>query len=507
MLRKVLVLTIIAVIVGSFAAMVYAHTLSWESYNDVLVSNVNLGYRKVEAHIMRHPTNSSILMAAYIDYFAGIDPNKPLHRCRVAVSTDGGATWTDRGYIPLPSGTRVSADPVIAVSTVNNTTTWYVSCVALSSLARDYSVGDVSKVYFVTSTDNGYTWSTPTVIAEASCVNSNNCPIVDKPWIAVYGSNVYLCWAKLDNKILVYSTTNPQPSPISILFKRHGGTEHLIDSGTANRRNNAASDRSVQGCNIAVNSNGIIYIAWSKNVSDTTANILLKRSFDNGTTVENTPQLIASPNRIPTVAGAGEYICISAFGCVIGVTINNTQSGFPVNNFPQMVIDTSNNIHVTWTGYSSTSLTNIMYKKITNCTTKDQSCTISSAVNVTNEGTANKDQFLPSITFSSTNNTVIITALDRRGSLDNVAWRPTSYHCHLNINSCTSSSHWSTSSIGQQSANYDGSNRATTYIGSYYGVTSTSAREAYAVWGDGRTVNVGGTLDPRVRIWFDRTTT
>jgi len=172
-----------------------------------------------------------------------------------------------------------------------------------------------------------------------------------------------------------------------------------------------------------------------------------------------------------------------------------------------MVIDTSNNIHVTWTGYSSTSLTNIMYKKITNCTTQGQSCTISSAVNVTNEGTANKDQFLPSITFSSANNTVIITALDRRGSSDNVAWRPTSYHCHINTNSCESSSHWSTSSIGQQSANYDGSNKATTYIGSYYGVTSTSSREAYAVWGDGRTVNVGGILDPRVRIWFDRTTT
>ncbi len=346
MRRKVLALTIIAVVVGSFTAMVYAHTLSWESYNDVLVSNVNLGYRKVEAHIMRHPTNSSILMAAYIDSFAGIAPDKPWHRCRVAVSTDGGATWTDRGYIPLPSGTKISADPVIAVSTVNNTTTWYVSCVAFSSLAREYWIDDVSKVYFVTSTDNGSTWSTPTVVAEATCVSSNTCPIVDKPWIAVHGSNVYLCWAKIDNKIAVFNRI--EPSPISILFKRHGGTELSIDSGTANRANNTASDRSVHGCNIAVNSNGIIYIAWSKNVSNTTANILLKRSFDQGATVENTAQLIASPNRIPTSAGT----CTEPFGCVIGVTLNNTQSGIVVNNFPQMVIDTSNNIHVTWTGYS-----------------------------------------------------------------------------------------------------------------------------------------------------------
>jgi len=252
MLRKVLVLTIIAVIVGIFTAIVYAHTLSWESYNDVLVSNVNLGYKKVEAHIMRHPTNSSILMAAYIDYFAGGATEG--HRCRVAVSTDGGATWTDRGYIPLPSGTYVSADPVVAVRTVNNTTTWYVSCVALSDIVDFYNDGDVSKVYFVTSTDNGSTWSTPTVVAEATCVSSNNYPVVDKPWIAVHESNVYLCWAKLDNRLAV---ENGSTSPISILFKRHGGTEHQIDSGTANKANNYVNDRSVQGCNIAVNSNGI----------------------------------------------------------------------------------------------------------------------------------------------------------------------------------------------------------------------------------------------------------
>ncbi len=84
------------------------------------------------------------------------------------------------------------------------------------------------------------------------------------------------------------------------------------------------------------------------------------------------------------------------------------------------------------------------------------------------------------------------------------------YHCHLDVNTCTSSSHWSTSSIGPQSANTDIiNNRVYTrnYIGSYYGLTSNSAREAYYVWVNNRTVNIAGTLDSKLRIWFDRTST
>ncbi|MCS6767857.1 MAG: hypothetical protein RMJ59_01880 [Candidatus Nitrosocaldus sp.] len=107
-------------------------------------------------------------------------------------------------------------------------------------------------------------------------------------------------------------------------------------------------------------------------------------------------------------------------------------------------------------GYAPTASppnTNIMYKKITNCTTQGQNCStspsdVNAAVNIVNEGTANKDQFLPSITFSSRTSTLVVTAFDRRDSTDNTLWRPRSYHCHLDVNTCESSSHWSTSSKG-----------------------------------------------------------
>ncbi len=141
-----------------------------------------------------------------------------------------------------------------------------------------YSLGDVSKIFYSTSTHNGATWSAPTVVAEATCTNNdintdNDCPIVDKPWIAVRGSNVYLCWVRLDDMIRVFnSKPNYLSSTMHLFFKRVDGSTVELDSGTTTLVNNGISDRSVQGCNIAVNnSNGIIYVAWTKLVSDTSA--------------------------------------------------------------------------------------------------------------------------------------------------------------------------------------------------------------------------------------------
>ncbi len=91
----------------------------------------------------------------------------------------------------------------------------------------------------------------------------------------------------------------------------------------------------------------------------------MKRSFYNGNTFDST-QIIAAPTRIPTTAGYQDADppnvgCKRSFGCVIGDTnSNNQQSGILAPNFPYLAIDSANNLHVTWTGYSSTSLTNIM---------------------------------------------------------------------------------------------------------------------------------------------------
>ncbi len=111
--------------ISSVMMIASAGTISWELYNDVLVSNADLGYRKDEAHVMRHPSNNNILVAAFIDYAAG---QGVTGKCRIATSSDGGGSWTDRGYLPLPTSTYISADPVLAVSG----STWYVACHAMT---------------------------------------------------------------------------------------------------------------------------------------------------------------------------------------------------------------------------------------------------------------------------------------------------------------------------------------------------------------------------------------
>jgi Neuraminidase (sialidase) len=56
---------------------------------------------------------------------------------------------------------------VVAVSKVGDTIRWYIACLALSDSIKYYNKNDVSKIYYSTSTDNGATWSSPTVVAEA----------------------------------------------------------------------------------------------------------------------------------------------------------------------------------------------------------------------------------------------------------------------------------------------------------------------------------------------------
>lgn len=479
MQKRAISALIIALIIVAGSSMVYAGTISWEFYNDILVSNADVSAHKKEAHIMRHPTDSNRLLAAFIDFASTPE------RCRVATSSNAGTSWSVASYLPLPSSTSRSNDPVIAVRSTTSGTTWYVGCVAFTD--GSYSIGDYSKIYYSTSTDNGSTWSSTVVVREAYCSSSSNCPMVDKPWITVYGSNVYVCYAYMDNFI---AWNNGNQSTIRIFVN-----SKEITSGTAWQANDRVSDRSVQGCNIAVNSNGVIYVVWARLASDTQGKIELSRSFDNGNTFE-APRKVADFTRTPTKAGT----CTDAFGCVIGVIANAQRSGFRAPSFPYIAIDSSNNIHIVYQDYSNSTLTDIKYTRSNNCKTQTQTCEFTAPVRILNDNNVSKDQFMPSIVFSGKTNTIHVTALDRRDSTDNTGWRPTHYHCHLlDVNACTQESHWSTSSIGAQSANLDGSS----FIGDYYSVTSNSSREAYAVWVDTKTVNA----DWKYRIWFDRTTT
>lgn len=466
------------ILLSSTILAAYAGNVNWTYPDDVWVSNDSNSYNRKEAHVVKSPASSTNLLALYIDY--------QQNKCRAASSSDGGNSWIVRSYLPLPSGTTVSVDPVLSASG----NTWYAVCFALTD--SSYSIGDISVIYYAISTDNGASWSSPTAVKTESCVSSTNCPLVDKPWIAVSGSNVYVCWARYDN---YQNLVNGLSTGVHIKFIRIGGSELNLADGTAYPRTSSRvnSDRSVQGCNIAINNNGVVYVAWSKLTSNTAGSMQLKRSFNSGALFDAT-KTIRTFTRTPTVVGN----CIDAYGCVQGLYINGN-TGFRVPNFPYMAIDSSNNLHVVYMDYSSTSLTDIKYTKSTNCATSGSSCTFTTGVKVLNDGSVAKDQFLPSI-IVSTSNTLHITALDRRDSLQNTEWYPKEYHCHLSTNACTVETQWEISSISSYSSiNFDGN--VNIFIGDYYSVTSNSATEAIPLWVDTRSLG-----QQKYQIWSDITT-
>lgn len=483
---EIFVLAII--IVGSTGVSVYAVTIDWSFPNDVLVSGDDPSYKKTEAFVLGSPADPNKLVAAYNDAGATGGSN-----CRPSTSSDAGASWTVRSFPSLPTSTNFGTDPVLAVN--GSGSTWYMICLGLTD--GDYSIGDTSSVFYVTSSNNGTTWGSANVLATKTCSSSSNCQLEDKPWITAAGNKVYSCWTRFDNKIAL---GNGQTTGAHIIFRKIGSAElSPLANGTSNPSNLFVSDRTVQGCTIAVNGNGVIYVAWMRNSEDQHGQIQMRRSFDNGASFDSV-QNITTFTRLPTSVGN----CVNAFGCAKGAFVQNTQTGFRIPGFPQLAIDNSNNVNVVYESYTSSSLTDISYLKLTNCATSGQSCTVSGPVNVLNDGGTLKDQFLGSITYSPRTDTLHIAALDRRSDTQNVKWQPYDYHCELSQNTCTSNAHWSTSNIaGNQPINnfITVTTPGDQFIGDYYRIASTSARDGHYVWVDTRTYNG----NQQFRIWSDRT--
>jgi hypothetical protein len=95
-----------------------------------------------------------------------------------ATSTDGGATWTDRGTLPVPAAYptwKWSSDPVLAI----NTATGAVYYTGLGDVGTSLSAVGVIKGRF--ATDGTFTWDPPS----AARVASTTTDFLDKEWIAV----------------------------------------------------------------------------------------------------------------------------------------------------------------------------------------------------------------------------------------------------------------------------------------------------------------------------------
>ncbi len=444
----------------------------WDFPNDVLVSSVNSTLTQVEPHLSDggDANGNSTLAAAITDYASpSVVSGIRQPECRVYSSSDAGATWTDRGFLGIPSNTNLSGDPVVST---DSSGTLFIAC-----LARHITDNMPSDIVYWRSTDRGVTWGSLIVIV------SNTTGIMnDKPWIAsdikdptsAFRNNVYACWIYLGSpQNILFRKIEPSSDPNRPILTLASGT------GAANALINL--------CSLSVGKSGIIYATWARLINATAGIVQMKRSFDGGKSFETTAQNVTTFVRLSQTVGTS---CSFPWGCLKGTST----SGFRVTPLPSSAVDYNWDLHITYmsngTSVSPPSFAtraDVMYVKATGCTTTS-SCTFSSPISVVNDGGLARDQWEPMISVSLKSNTIHITALDRRNDASNTQWELWAYDCNLSIFACTSPSDWAVQRVS--SAKSD--NLGTDFIGDYHGIASNSiarVREAFTVWTDTRNSN------------------
>jgi hypothetical protein len=444
----------------------FADTATWDFSNDSLLGT-GANTKQVESSItvdgQAGTSNTLNLMAGYMYNTGGSQSIN--YQCRIATSGNAGASWTDKGIISLGSG-QSGSDPRIVSDSSGY---YYAICDVISS------TGATSLDYWV-STDGGSSWSGPNAISDS------NQAATDRPDAAVLGGSnyIYACWQNEASGVQTIYLKRIWPTT---------GSELTVATGS----DTVGSNGPINICSVAVDSSGVVYVTWPRLTADTggqgygTGIIQLRRSFDQGGSMESNTQTLLTFNRFPTTINN----CRHTWGCILGTS----STGIRISPNPNIAIDSSRNLHLTYGEYSSTSLGDVKYVEITSCTTQNSNCTVNTIVNPANDGGVAKDQFMPEISVSPKTNTVNIVALDRRNSQDNTSWQPWHYHCDVS-SQCGSSTDWETTAITTQlSWNVDGLST----IGDYNGLTSSSTHEAHASWPDNRLYNSNSSL----RVWMN----
>jgi hypothetical protein len=232
-----------------------------------------------------------------------------------SVSSDGGRTFTDQGYLnPGPNLINFLGGDPVAVCTDEQT--FYQS-----SIFQAVTAGvSVSK-----STDGGKTFGDPVQVVGKDPFSH----LVDKPWMAADPSNpknLYVTYTDFDFSGTVCTVTR---LGIELVSSTDGGATWsaptVIDNGCYPNED--------QGSNVAVDGAGKVYVAWEQFPALLPTNeIDIARSTDRGNTF--TPKSTVS---IVTIVG-------SPFGLL--------QGGFRNNEFPSLAIDLSHGgngpLYIAW---------------------------------------------------------------------------------------------------------------------------------------------------------------
>jgi hypothetical protein len=304
-------------------------------------------------------------------------------------SSDGGSTWSG-GCATLAKGAMGGeGDPVVGYDL--NGTAWRGGLDVLRS--------GQSEIVVSNSSDNGKTWSTPTVAVKLSKLLS------DKPWLAIDTN------ADSPDKNAIYiSSTQFDSENNSQIY-----VTHSTDGGQS-WQSVAAASQAVwpqinQFSDLAIGGDGTVYLSYlscdatgpANDCGDRAGMLYITQSADGGNTW-------ATPVLMATMGLAFDNCACAFFG-----NLPNTSE--PMSEIPVIAIDNSSGAHAgelyfaayTWTG---------VFMQLLLGTSMDGGNTWNPAIAVAPK-TDKHDQFLPWINVSA-KGVLGITWLDRRNDPNNL---------------------------------------------------------------------------------------
>jgi hypothetical protein len=263
------------------------------------------------------PTNPAVVVAGWNDYCM---TDLAAGWMGLAFSTDGGMTWLDStlpGY-PLDNsveglasplkGRTDAGDPLVAF---DNDGRLFVGGISFNRVMPQNGSVFVS-TYAANPGPAGPTGQLPKDYLRTRIIDKAGTPSLagifqDKPMLEVdrstaspFEDNVYFCWTK---------------------FQGNGGRSKIYfsrstDHGATWRNGQMVSDGNVQGCDIAVEHDGDVYVSWRSfaGIGGDSNGMRVVRSSDGGLTFSKPRQIATFTSYFPNIGGVrdcgdGPFLC------------------------------------------------------------------------------------------------------------------------------------------------------------------------------------------------------
>ncbi|MCI4337382.1 MAG: hypothetical protein L3K17_09415 [Thermoplasmata archaeon] len=326
----------------------------------------------------------------------------------VATSTDDGANWRTPVYLSDPNCTGYdmyfpsAAQPaitslsngtlVLAYEQYNLTSNsgCYYYCYGVTSVPYFYCTYlYYDRIVVRESSDNGTTWSTPTVLTSVSNDNNGSCSVAGanglQPMIAAYGDTVYVAWTNFTDSDFYGISTG-----VNLRISPDGGTTWGVDKLLAPVQGDGSGlTESAMNPDLLVSPNGTLYVAYLTKIGFTletlygctcydfqSGQLELATSTDNGSTftyraIESNVLLTdvccvssifyATTPSLAFSATTGQlFVAYSGLG-IGDLCYNEGTSGNYCNAYNEAlfeVVANSSNAGATWSAHNLTSLVN-----------------------------------------------------------------------------------------------------------------------------------------------------